>query len=392
MTTPRIDHAELTFINLPMLQPEFWAWGIRSGYTLGVVQLHCDNGSTGIGEVVTCMGPDDKIVKQIFDQIAEQFVGETVFGVERAAARIAGMGWHPFHRTLSLVLGGLEMACWDAAGKHVGVPVSELFGGALRTRFDSMYFVQGAPPDEMVSRGVEKAAEGFKTIYFKVGVDEERDIELVRMMHEKLPRGPKIRIDANEAWSAGTAVRILRRMAPATIEYVEQPTPMLDIDGMAHVRAASGVPVAANQTSWGAHAVLDIVKKGAADVIMTDTHQEGGLLPLKKILGLCETAGLPFVNHAFNVTALNMSGHLQVMSTSPLCFLPVQGHADYLADDYTTPIDYSGGYIDIPSGPGLGLKIDHDKLARYHKAYLDEGAHSAYSVNRDGRIMSVPSQ
>lgn len=389
---PRIEHTELTFINLPMLQPELWAWGNRDGYTVGAVQLHCTGGIVGIGEVVVCMGPDDKVVQAIFDQVAQQFVGESVFGVERAAARVAGLGWYPFHRTLSLVIGGLEMACWDAAGKHVGLPVSELFGGALRTRFPSMYFVQGAPIEEMVERAVEKAAEGFRTIYYKVGVDEERDVELVRRTHERLGRSAKIRIDPNEAWSAGTAVRILRRMAPATIEYVEQPTPMHDIDALAHVRAASGVPVGANQASWGAHPILEIVKRGAADVIMSDTHQDGGLLPMKKVLALCETAGLPYVNHSFNVTALNITGHLHVMSTSPICYLPVGGHPDYLADDYVEPIDYSGGFIDLPRGPGLGLEIDHDKLARFHQAFLDEGMHYAYTVNHDGRTMSVPSQ
>lgn len=393
VTALRIEHAELTFVNLPMVQPELWAWGSRDGYTVGVVELHCEGGVVGIGEVNACMGPDDRAIAAIFDQMAEAFVGESPLAVERAGARVAGMGWYSFHRTAGLVLGGLEMACWDAAGKLLGVPVSDLFGGSLRREFPSMYFVQGDPDiDRMLDRAQERAAEGFSTIYYKVGVDEERDVELVLRTRERLGRGPRIRIDANEAWSPGTAVRVLRRMAPAHIEYIEQPTLMHDLDALAHVRQASGVPVGANQSSWGRYAILDIVKRGAADVIMTDPHQEGGLLAVKKVLGLCEMAGLPFVNHAYNATSLTLTSHLHVMSTSPMCYLAMQGHPDYLADDYVEPMDYSGGTMELREGPGLGVEIVPEKLAAFHDAFEREGMQTAYTSNRDGKLLSVPSQ
>ena len=393
MSAPRVENATLTFVNLPMVTPEMWAWGRRDGYTVGVVELHCEGGVVGLGEIVACMGPDDRALRAIFDQMAAAFVGEPVLAVERATARIAGMGWHAFHRTAGLVLGGLETACWDAAGKVFGVPVSDLMGGALRREFASMYFVQGDDDlGAMLDRAAEQVAAGFGTIYFKVGVDEERDVELVLRARERLGTGPKIRVDANEAWSPGTAVRVLRRMAPAAPEYIEQPTSMHDLDALAHVRAASGVPVAANQSSWGRYAVLDIIKRGAADVIMTDPHQEGGLLALKKVLGLCETAGLPFVNHAYNATALTLTSHLHVMSTSPVCFLAMQGHPDYLADDYVEPMDYGGGTMALSRAPGLGLEISRDKLERYRRAFESDGMQTAYTSNRDGKLLAVPSQ
>jgi L-alanine-DL-glutamate epimerase-like enolase superfamily enzyme len=290
----RIEHCELTFLNLPMVQPELWAWGRRDGYTVGLVRLHTDAGITGFGEVNICMGPDDRVIRAVFDQLSEAFVGDTALAPGRLLARVLGAGWYPFHRTAALVLGGLEMACWDAAGKYLRQPVSTFFGGALRTTFPSMYFVQGSDDvDAMLDSGRHAVERGFGTIYFKVGVEEERDVEVTLRMREALGPRPKIRIDANEAWSPGTAIRILRRLAAAAIEYVEQPISMFDIDGLAHVRRASGVAVGANQTSWGQHAVLEVVRKNAADVIMSDCHQEGGLLPMKKVLGLCEMPGCP---------------------------------------------------------------------------------------------------
>jgi len=389
----RIQHIELTFLNLPLVRPEGWAWGRgRSSYTLGLVELHTDVGITGLGEVNVCMGPNPEVIGAMTEQMAESFVGDTPLAPQRLLGRVMSQGWHPFHRTAALVLGGLEMACWDAAGKHLGQPVSMFFGGALRDSFPSMYYIQAQHDlGAMVDQARDAVERGFGTIYFKVGIEEERDVELVARVREAIGQGPKIRIDANEAWSPGTAVRILRRMAPQVIEYIEQPISMFDIDGLVHVRQASGVAVGANQTSWGTHAILEIVRKNAADVIMTDPHQEGGLLPTKKILGLCEIAGLPFVNHAFNATTMTLTAHMHLMCTSTACVLAIQGHPDFLADDYVTePLDYSGGTLDVPQRPGLGLEVDPDKLARYRAKFEEEGMASIYPVSADAPVISVP--
>jgi L-alanine-DL-glutamate epimerase and related enzymes of enolase superfamily len=192
----RIESAELTFLNIPMKQPELWAWGLRNGYTVGLVEVHTDAGITGIGEVVVCMGPDAGVIQAIFDQMKHAYIGERPFDTERVVAKIMSAGWYSFERT---------------AGR------------------------------------------------------------------EAIGPGTRLRVDANEVWSPSTAIRILSKMQPASLEYVEQPVLMHDIVGLAHVRRHSGVPVAANQSAWGRHAILDIIRREAADVIMTDPHQEGGL-------------------------------------------------------------------------------------------------------------------
>lgn len=388
----RVEHVELTFLNLPMVRPEGWAWGRRSSYTLGLVELHTDVGITGFGEVNVCMGPDPDVIRALTDQFARSLLGESPLAPQRFLARVLGAGWYPFHRTAALVLGGLEMACWDAAGKFLEQPISMFFGGALKRSFPSMYYVQAQSDlDAMVAQGVEAVGRGFGTIYFKVGVEEERDVELVRRMREAIGPRPRLRVDANEAWSPGTAVRVLGRMAPYGIEYIEQPVSMFDVDGMAHVRRASGVAVGANQTSWGEHAILEIVRKDAADVLMTDCHQEGGLLPMKKVLSLCEMAGLPFVNHAYNATTMTLMAHLHVMATSTSTILAVQGHPDFLADDYVTePLDYSGGTIEVNDGPGLGLAIDVAKVERYRAKFEEEGMASIYPTSNEAPVIAVP--
>ena len=97
-------------------------------------------------------------------------------------------------------------------------------------------------------------------------------------------------------------------------------------------------------------------------------------MPMKKVLGLCEAAGLPFVNHAFSATSLTLAGHMHVMATSPSCFLGMQGHPDYLADDYVTPaLDYRDGLMGISDRPGLGVELVDEKVGdRVDSAPVDE--------------------
>jgi L-alanine-DL-glutamate epimerase-like enolase superfamily enzyme len=386
----RIEQIDLTFMNIPLVRPEVWSHGSRSSYTVGLVEVHTDAGITGIGDFQAF--PDPDVIRSITEQMSGLVIGESALAPGRIVARIMGSGWWALHRAAALVLGGIEIACWDAMGKHLDQPISTFFGGAMRDSFESMFYVQGEDDlSIMIELAKDGVARGYGTVYYKVGIEEERDVELVIRTREALGDGPKIRIDANEAWTPGTAVRILRRISPAVIEYVEQPNLMYDIDGLAHIRAASGVAVGANQASWGQYAVLDIIRKNAADVIMSDPHQEGGLLATKKVMGMCEAAGLAFVNHAFSATTTTLTAHLQLMSTSTACLLATQGHPDFLADDYvTTPLDYSTGTLPVGSGPGLGLELDRDKVRRFHAAFEAEGYASCFPDRPSDPIAFVP--
>jgi hypothetical protein len=97
------------------------------------------------------------------------------------------------------------------------------------------------------------------------------------------------------------------------------------------------------------------------------------------------------LNHAFNATTITFTSHVQVLSTSAACILALQGHPDYLADDYvTTPMDYSGGKIAVGDRPGLGLELDPDKVKRYHAAYEREGQAVSYAGAKAGLIRTIP--
>jgi L-alanine-DL-glutamate epimerase-like enolase superfamily enzyme len=390
-----ITGLDVTFVTIPFTRPELWAWGERMGVTSAVIELHTDAGVDGLGEALVVLGPTPPIVLEILRRMEELVSGESPSRVEFLTAKILGQGaWHSFRETAFTCWAGIEMACWDIVGKSTGLSVCELLGGPIRGDVPAMFYVYGSREiDEMVEYAREGVARGFGTVYVKVGVEEERDIELVARLREAIGPKPKLRVDANEAWSPGTAVRILGRMRPYVIEYAEQPTLMFDLDGLAHVRRASGVPVAANQSSWGEFRIIDLIKRDACDVIMTDPHQEGGILAFKKAAALAHAAGLPIVNHAFSPATITMHAQLSVMGSTPGFILANQGHQDLLAGDVvTTPLDYADGRMRIPTGPGLGLELDRARLEEYHDLFERQGFASAHAGQAPDQMITVPNQ
>jgi L-alanine-DL-glutamate epimerase-like enolase superfamily enzyme len=390
-----ITGVDVTFVTIPFTRPELWAWGERMGVTSAVIELHTDAGVDGLGEALVVLGPTPPIVLEILRRMEELVVGESPNRVELLTAKILGQGaWHSFRETAFTCWAGIEMACWDIVGKSTGLSVCEVLGGPIRGDVPAMFYVYGSREiDEMVEYAREGVARGFGTVYVKVGVEEERDIELVARLREAIGPKPKLRVDANETWSPGTAVRILGRMRPYVIEYAEQPTLMFDLDGLAHVRRASGVPVAANQSSWGEFRIIDLIKRDACDVIMTDPHQEGGILAFKKAAALAHAAGLPIVNHAFSPATITMHAQLSVMGSTPGFILANQGHQDLLAGDVvTTPLDYADGRMRIPTGPGLGLELDRARLEEYHDLFERQGFASAHAGQAPDQMITVPNQ
>ncbi len=129
--------------------------------------------------------------------------------------------------------------------------------------------------EEAEREAAQVAAEGIRTIKIKVGVDAERDAEIVKRIRDTV--GPKIAlcIDANQGYATpGEAIRVYRRIEACDIEYFEQPVE--GISRLAQVARAIDVPVMADESAWNAHDVLDIVEKRAAQIVSIYTTKPGG--------------------------------------------------------------------------------------------------------------------
>ena len=375
----KIASVELTPVSIPFHEAETWVWGERQGISNVIVQLHADDGLIGLGEAVGF--PSTPVVLEALKALMPLLEGQDPHHVERITRLLyTRRGWHHYRHVGNGAIAGVEMALWDLIGKAAGQPVVNLLGGPLTEMVPFYYHIPWKPINAMAQDAKLAVAQGITTLYLKIGFGEEEDVAMVTAVREAAGPRARIRVDANEAWTPAEAIHMIRKLEPLDIEFVEQPVSMYDVDALARVRAVSAVPIAANQTSWTEFNVLDIVRRQAADIILTDQHQVGGLLAFKKVCALCEYAQLPVLKHSFGDLGVSTAAGLHLLSSCPnTTTMASQTHLHFLQHDIVRPAyAFTHGALRVPLAPGLGVDLDPERMAEAHERYRSEGEYSPY--------------
>ena len=370
----RITGLNATPVAVPFREDEVWAYGGRRGLVSILLEVTTDEGVVGISEAAAY--PSTEIVLAVLRSLEPLVVGEDPFTIERISKRIEVVGtWHHVKAT-SPGIAAVEAACWDIVGKACGQPLVNLFGGRVRDRVEFYYYVSQKTPDEVAADGRRGAEAGFHTFYLKVGSDDPRhDIERVAALRDGAGPDAAIRVDANEAWSAGTAIRAITEMERYGLELVEQPVSGRNLREMAYVRSRLSTPLLANEASWTRYDQLEVIRHGAADVLSLDNQMDGGLLNLKRGAGLCEVAGLPVLKHSLGELGVGVCAAVHVLASTPNFTYPSQSYASLLADDIVEggPLRYEDGALAVPEQPGIGVELDRERVERYSELYDRDG-------------------
>ena len=387
----KITEVRTTPLSVPHVEPEFTSTGMRKGVTQVLVEIETDEGVTGLGESIS--RPNVKVIEAAIQSMKPLLVGADPRNIEGIINNLRHIAqWHWFERVGNVAIGGVEMALWDIAGKAAGRPVYELLGGMVRDRMPVMYYLFRFPLDEMEKRSKAAMDAGYSTIYFKVGHDIREDIEAVEAVRGAIGNRGEIRIDANEAWTPGTAIRFIKQIEKFDVEWVEQPTPGKDLQGLAHVRRSVKTPIAANQTSWTFEDVQQVLKADAADVIVIDQYQTGGLLTYKKAVALCEASGIPVNHHSWGELGIGTAAGAHMVASSPPFLYANQSYIIIHQDDIVVGglPKVENGSIAIPRGPGLGVELDRERVAQAVQRYQREGEFPARLPHDSVNVTVIP--
>ena len=370
----RIERVEVDKVFVPFRQEVQWSAGRRPGTTRLVVRVHTADGTVGVGETICLL---EFIEPVLVKTLVPLVVGEDAFDIERICRKAEGAGYYHHKRALVMALCGLEMALWDVVGKRAGLPLHKLWGGAYRDEIPLVAYLQSGDPRQIAREAAGCVEGGYGTVKVKLGCGEERDVELVRAVREAVGPRVKVRGDANGAWTIGTAKRILRKLEPFDLEYVEQPLPLDDLAGHAHLRKQFPVPIALDESAYTLQDVMAIVRAEAADVVLLDPHEAGGLLAARKAAAVCEAAGLPVTLHSGGELGVSQAAYLHLAAVLPNMLLAMDTQTPNIAGDVVAdPPPIVRGTMRPPAGPGLGVTLDPDRVRR-HRAdgianpYLD---------------------
>ncbi|MEV4016021.1 enolase C-terminal domain-like protein [Nonomuraea angiospora] len=351
-----------------------------------VLQLHVDDGVIGLGECPGDRGHLDRLAA-----VREHVIGQSVHAlnrieeaVEQALAGVAD----PVARRATF--SAIEVACLDAQARLAGVPVAELLGGAVRPAvpYAAYLFYKWAAhpgadgdewgpsttPGELVEQAQRMIARyGFRSVKLKGGVfAPEREIDAIMALREALP-GVPLRLDPNGAWTVETAQRVAGELA-GTLEYLEDP--VLGVKEMAAVAAAAPMPLASNMCTTSLETIPPAVELGAVQVVLSDHHYWGGLRRTQHLATVCATFGLGLSMHSNSHLGISLAAMTHVAAAIPTLTYACDTHYPWNAgEDVVVPgaLRFVDGAVPVPEGPGLGVELDHDALARLHEAYVRSG-------------------
>lgn len=341
-----------------------------------LVEIVCDDGTTGWGE---CLGPARPNAAMVA-AYAPRLVGRDPLETEVLWQDLYNTFRDQGQRGLTMTaLSGIDIALWDIKGRHFGVPVSVLLGG--RVRDSVLAYATGSFRRDGVDRVADNAAEcaahvaaGFHAVKIKIGFGVDEDLEVIRAVRDAI--GPKTRlmIDANHGYNIREAIELGTRASEFGIDWFEEPVIPEQLDAYRAVRAGQPIPVAGGETWHGRFGFREPIETGCIDIAQPDLCGTGGFTEMRRVADMAALRGIRVVPHVWG-TAVQIAASLQFVAA----LLPDPPRRDPVAPIFefdrthnpfrqaivTSPVEHENGILAVPDGPGLGIEINRDALAKF---------------------------
>ena len=361
---------------IPFRRPFVTAHGVLAVRIGAIVTARTDDGSTGYGEVAPLpeqSGVSLDAVLSLLPRLASELCGREMGDILSFLEYASEEGQFP-----SPLLCGLESALLDAHGRASGhslaallargypreesIPVSE-----LRARIAVNVVIGGATTELAVEQARAAVDAGFACLKLKLADASYSVVERVASIRAAVGASIRLRLDANEGWSFEQARSLLARCAEYDIEYIEQPLPASDLQGMVHLRRLALVPIAADEAVSGLSSARRLLAAGAADVLILKPQLAGGLRACRRIIQDASRCGVACVITSTLEAGLGVAAALELVAASPEVTLPCGlATLDLLKNDLLRDgLLIERGHIKLPVGPGIGVELDEGALARY---------------------------
>jgi len=371
----KITAVEVMYLRLPNVREL-----CDSGQDALIVKVSTDAGITGIGEVDSSPLGVKGVIDGPFSHttacgLAQVVVGEDPFETEYLWHKMYRANIYGGRRGVGLhAMSGIDIALWDIKGKALGLPIWKLLGGGFHEKirpYASSLF--GATPAETGDRARRFRDRGFTAVKFgwePMGQNEKTDIALVREARRGLGDDADLMIDAGLVWDAKTAIQRARAFSQYDIFWLEEPLMPDDYNGYGKLCEATEVRIAAGEEESNRASFVQLMDQGKIDIVQVDLTRVGGFTEAMKIASLAQDRGIPVVNHGFT-TYINVAAALHFLNSIPNSFIAefVVEEESTLRDQITRQkIPLEDGFVRIPSGPGLGVDLDEERLAKYRVA------------------------
>lgn len=340
------------------------------------VRVTLEDGSIGYGECGTLEGKGARGAVAVYSE--ETFGSSRAVLAEQIAPVVLGMdatNLAEVHRAIGDVAlmnpqarAAIDIALHDAAGKSLRVPAYVLLGGAYRTKIPLAQSVGVRTDQEVVDSARRVIDEGFHVVKLKGGRDIHEDVRRIELIRKAVGDHFPIRLDANAGYRTYDEVILpLARAQQLGLSELEQPLGRFDLPGMKRLAADLLTPVIADESMFFAHDALQLIRMEAADALNIKVQKAGGLHPAIRIDHVANAAKMGVLVGAVQETGIGTAASLHLAAACRTI-----GYASdcrtHLVFEHTllrNTLVIERGFAHVPDGPGLGIDVDEDALARF---------------------------
>lgn len=371
-TVTKIDQIQTMILDIPTIRGHVLSMATMRTQTAVLVKIKFSDGSEGIGEGTTIGGlsygaeSPESIQSAIDTYMAPALTGRDADDVNGAIQLIDKM-----IKGNRIAKTAIEIALWDGLGKRLGVPVSQLFGGAVHKKLPVAWTLASGNSETDIAEAEEMIATRRHNIFkLKIGKRSVRDdVAHVASIKKAVGDAGSVRVDINTAWSLQEARWGLKGLQDAGCELAEQPVQARYRKAMAELTSSYEIAVMADEALNGPEDALAVAAANAADVFAVKVAQSGGLKRASEVIAIGQAAGLGLYGGTMLETGLGTAAALQLFATVETLswgtefFGPLLLTHDILAE----PIVYRDFCVEIPQGVGIGTTLDPDKIAYFRR-------------------------
>jgi len=337
-----------------------------------LISVQTDEGVTGFGGVFTNAG----LVQAALNVLEPLYRGENALEPERVSEKLhQNTFWMGRGGSITHAISGIDIALWDILGKATGQPVGRLLGGRYRERVRPYASILMEEPGPLSERIAAIKAQGFRAAKMGWGpfgrVNAKLDEAIVAAAREAIGPDCDLMVDAGGSdahWPNGYtwALRTADMLAAYDVAWFEEPLRADALDDFIHLRRNTRIPITGGETLTRRQTFQPWLQGGAFDIVQPDVCKVGGISEERKIAWMAQENGVKFVPHGWN-TALGLAADLQLASA-----IAGTDYVEYIqGSPYVDEVKAGGwqldddGMLPIPNGPGLGIEIDLDAVARH---------------------------
>ena len=377
----QIDQIETMILDIPTIRGHVLSMATMRTQTAVLVRIKFSDGSEGIGEGTTIgglsYGPEspEGIRLAIDTYIAPALLGSDADNINGAIQLIDKLV-----KGNRIAKTAVEIALWDGLGKRLGVPVSQLFGGAVHERLPVAWTLASGNSETDIAEALQ-LIEGRRHNIFKLKIGKRpvrEDVAHVARIKQAVGDAASVRVDVNTAWSLQDARWGLKGLQDAGCELVEQPVPARYRQAMAELTGGYEIAVMADEALNGPEDAVEVARAGAADVFAVKVAQSGGLKRASEVIAVGQAAGLGLYGGTMLETGLGTAAALQLFATVETLHWGTEFFGPLLLTDdiLAEPIMYRDFCVEVPRGSGIGTELDPDKIEFFRR----DGARSTRVV------------